>query len=1659
MFSQNRNKKEYFSLRKFKGVGLTSALVGLAILGSGSVSADEITRGVTRDGGVTTITADGATIKLKDAHVTVYNKERNGLEDLNALNPSFNGFDKAATAEKEKQVLATEESNLTGETTENHGLTGDVTVDYKTKDNETVKDTSTVAANTVEGVDTEKEVTSAVRGNFGRVIKGADVKVDDDKLKQGLSSSDTVSPTKLVNGSETYHKIDTRIDENKLEYSKNIEMNDVREQLTTQKLHNEDGSVNYANIKNGSKVWVVEELEDGSYGRFTTITKTDATNNESVISDFTNALPNAQKFTDANVKAAGGIQKPDYLLVLERNTFARVEAVASSGITGLFFANDVFNGNESSLVPNSDSLDSLKNLFAKGFLSKLDAQKRVAELKKQPNKLEVKDSEGRPTKNWTLEIGGSVSTDYDTTTYEDTASFESALNSQESKFYSISDAINGEGAYKGTPIPLVGERKLVGSNKDLTVDYIWDHSTGKPATLTPELRSSLEKMIARVNEDKAKQTSAIYETEVPEGVKFERIVVEFENDANSFTWKQKNGEYEVTVFDNEGNNQTGSGFYGEYTVNGQKHRVRISNMNPFSVQPLLNGLYDTEYNDIFMVNRAYKKVDSSAHVTNIYAKEQRENTEIRGTTTVKYVDEEGNTLKEDVVGPDGLVKTEFVDFYINKEGQRVDVRYGTIPSKNTYDVSTEQYKPTSLEKEGKVYGYVRTDGEETGKLVEGNTVITYVYKMKKAPLSVNYYIENTTTSLAPSENQADLPVKSDYTTQSKEIPSKTEVQDLPEKTVTTVTTYELVATPDNANGKIAEGGTTVNYFYRAVEKVTEVAKQAPVVVNHYLEGTETKLADSVDQGQKNIGSNYTTEAVSVPNKVEVQDLDDRVVTKTTSYELVSEPTDKNGQVPVGGKVVNYYYRAVVKEDVVMKKAPVVANYYLEGTTTKLADSDNQGEKEINSKYTTESKEITPKVEVQDLADRVVTKTTTYELVSEPTDKKGQVPVGGKVVDYFYRAVVKEDVVMKKAPVLVNYYIENTVTKLADSDNQGEKEIGSKYTSEKKAIEPKTEVQDLADRVVTKVTTYELVAEPTDKEGVVPVGGKIVNYYYRPVVKETVVMKKAPVLVNYYEDGTTTKLAESDNKGEQEIGSKYSSEKKEIAPKVEVQDLPEKTVTTTTTYTLKEVPSDAEGIVPVGGKVVNYYYVKNVKVDEVAKKAPVVANYYLEGTTTKLADSDNKGEQAIGSAYTTSVKTIESKVVVEDTAEKKVTRTTSYELVSVPSDKDGKVPVGGKVVNYYYREVIEEDVLMKKAPVVANYYLEGTTTKLADSDNQGDKQIGSNYSTEVKGIAPKTDVQDLPDKVITKVTTYELVETPKDKDGQVPVGGKVVNYYYKPLVKGTVVKKQAPVVAHYYLEGTTTKLASSVELGKRDIGSNYATDVKRIEPKTEVQELADRVVTKVTTYELVSVPKDAEGLVSVGGKVVTYYYKPVVKEEVKMKASTLIVNHLLEGTDISLSPSEVTSSLEINSDYKTKPVTIPSKLELLKQGDTEIARTTIYELVSTPQNASGKISASGVVVNYYYKPVVTEKVTKILPKEEPKVEQPKVEVPKETPKVEVPKETVKEELKAETPKQAPRSQEVKELPNTGMSDSANLSALGMVGLLGLLGLGATKRKED
>lgn len=873
-------------------------------------------------------------------------------------------------------------------------------------------------------------------------------------------------------------------------------------------------------------------------------------------------------------------------------------------------------------------------------------------------------------------------------------------------------------------------------------------------------------------------------------------------------------------------------------------------------------------------------------------------------------------------------------------------------------------------------------GDDSGEVTEDAvTETTYHITVPRVqvPVRVNHYKDGTTEKLAPSEDKGLFDVDDNYTTNSATIPPRTEVEETPEKTITRVVTYTLKETPSDANGIVPDEGKVVDYYYVEHVETTEVAKKAPVIANYYIENTTTKLAPSDDQGQKDIGSKYTTETKVIEPVVETEDLLDRVVTKTTRYELVSVPSDKEGSVPVEGKVVDYYYRPVVTTETVMKKAPVLVNYYLENTTEKLAPSDDQGQKEIGSKYTSEIKVIPPKVEVEELPNKTVTKTTTYELVAVPSDKEGTVPVEGKVVNYYYRPVVSSTETPKQAPVIVHHLLEGTTTKLADDENQGLKNIDSNYTTNSATIPPKVEVQELPDRTVTKTTTYELVSDPTDKNGTVPPEGKEVTYYYRPVVKEDIVKKQAPVVVNHYEDGTTTKLADSVDKGKFDIGSGYTTESATIPPKVEVQELPNKTVTTITTWTLKAEPSDKNGTVPAEGKVVNYYYVKSVDVKEVKKQAPVTVNYYKDGTTTSVSPSENQGKKDIGSKYTTEPKTIPPVTTVEETPEKTITRTTTYVLKAVPSDKDGKVPSEGKVVNYYYVEKVTVNEVPKKAPVVSNYYIEGTTTKLAKSENQEGKDIKSKYTTEVKVIEPKKEVQDLPDRVVTKITTYELVRVPSDKDGLVPAEGKVVNYYYRPNVTETVVMKKAPLTVNFLLEGTRKELHKPLTKPNQVIKSPYSVNPLPIEPTVERTKKGNIEIIKTTRYELIGIPKNSKGLIDAGGTVVDFFYRPVVTVE----------------------------------EYPTVPneapkVTIPE-----------------YKVPTEP----------------------TKPIEEIPTKPTPKPEEPKVEVPKESPKVELVKQQV--------------SDQKAELPNTGMADSMNLSALGvlnLVGLLGLLGLRKSKREE-
>ena len=222
-----------------------------------------------------------------------------------------------------------------------------------------------------------------------------------------------------------------------------------------------------------------------------------------------------------------------------------------------------------------------------------------------------------------------------------------------------------------------------------------------------------------------------------------------------------------------------------------------------------------------------------------------------------------------------------------------------------------------LQKDGKIYEFDHAD--RPNYVPELNSTFNYVYRVKKAPIVTHYHLENSDTELSPSVTE-NLPVLSQYSTTRKDIPNKVETEDLADRIITHTTTYELVETPANATGEVTESGAEVIYYYKDKTTDTVTMKQAPVVAHYYLANTTDKLSESSELGNLTIGSKYTTESKVIPPKVETFDFPTKVVTRTTTYELVNEPSDKQGITPVGGKTVAYFYHAHVNETITLKNS-------------------------------------------------------------------------------------------------------------------------------------------------------------------------------------------------------------------------------------------------------------------------------------------------------------------------------------------------------------------------------------------------------------------------------------------------------------------------------------------------------------------------------------------------------------------------------------------------------------------------------------------------------------------------------------------------------------------------------------------------------------------
>ena len=325
--------------------------------------------------------------------------------------------------------------------------------------------------------------------------------------------------------------------------------------------------------------------------------------------------------------------------------------------------------------------------------------------------------------------------------------------------------------------------------------------------------------------------------------------------------------------------------------------------------------------------------------------------EVKGNVVVHYTDEAGNTIAEDVK----------------------DTTDGSVSS--AYD--TTDNKPAVITtKDGKKYALVptATKGTENGKVTEGTTEVTYVYKEVTGDVVVHYVDTEGNVIADDKEDTKGASLNAKYDT----------TDNKPEKIEKDGTVYYLTekALKDGSkpeNGDVVEGKTEVTYVYE---------KAGQVVVHYVDEAGNTIQTDAVDTKDGKPGVTYnTTDNDMKPTRI--------TTPEGKVYELVPASTkgDENGSVEAGKTTeVTYVYKEI--------KGNVVVHYTDEAGNTIAEDVKDTTDGSVSSAYdTTDNKPAT-----------ITTKDgKLYVLVPTSTkgEESGKVTEGTTEVTYVYKEV-KED---------------------------------------------------------------------------------------------------------------------------------------------------------------------------------------------------------------------------------------------------------------------------------------------------------------------------------------------------------------------------------------------------------------------------------------------------------------------------------------------------------------------------------------------------------------------------------------------------------------------------------------------------------------------------
>ena len=295
------NKKEKFSLRKYKDGRTDSKLIGATLLvGMGLLASGGTALANVSSNGGDSVTLVSDTSKVASTAATTFTDDKDTSKTV-----KVDAVLEKGTAEPTKANSNTGDAD--GSDTLN--FKSEATVNYKLDSDKSLLKSDTVETGTGT-VTTSYDKKGLSYDTDGKDYRESTVAKTGDAVTEATGKKDTVEANNKV-----YEYVRSEVENaDKLTYDK-TSFNNIEARVSPEGMHNSLGEIDYTKTK--GKVYLVEETADGKYGKYV-VANDGVTSDEDAVTKWKAGQADAKEFTKENVT----LQEGDTVLVLDKDTYA-----------------------------------------------------------------------------------------------------------------------------------------------------------------------------------------------------------------------------------------------------------------------------------------------------------------------------------------------------------------------------------------------------------------------------------------------------------------------------------------------------------------------------------------------------------------------------------------------------------------------------------------------------------------------------------------------------------------------------------------------------------------------------------------------------------------------------------------------------------------------------------------------------------------------------------------------------------------------------------------------------------------------------------------------------------------------------------------------------------------------------------------------------------------------------------------------------------------------------------------------------------------------------------------------------------------------------------------------------------------------------------------